>query len=234
MLEIRDICVCYGEVEVLHNLSLTIEKGKIVAIVGANGAGKTTLLNTVSGMMHPASGEIRFEEAVINALPPHKVVGIGIAHIPEGRRLFPLMTVRDNLILGAYIPKARKFIDETLAEIYGLFPRLKEREGQLAGTLSGGEQQMVTIGRGLMSRPTLLMFDEPSLGLAPHLVHETFKTVEQIRGKGATILLVEQNVQQSLKIADRGYVLENGHVVKEGTGQSLLGDPHVRKAYLGI
>ena len=144
------------------------------------------------------------------------------------------MSVRDNLILGAYIPKARKYMGETLGEIYRLFPKLKERENQLAGTLSGGEQQMVTIGRGLMSRPKMLMFDEPSLGLAPHLVHETFKTIQQIRQQGSTILLVEQNVQQSLRIADHGFVLENGHVVKEGTGQTLLGDPHVKKAYLGI
>lgn len=234
MLEIRNICVCYGEVEVLHSLSLKIDKGEIVAIVGANGAGKTTLLNTISGMMQPTSGEIRFEGELINILPPPKVVGIGIAHIPEGHRLFPLMSVRDNLILGAYIPKARKYMGETLGEIYRLFPKLKERENQLAGTLSGGEQQMVTIGRGLMSRPKMLMFDEPSLGLAPHLVHETFKTIQQIRQQGSTILLVEQNVQQSLRIADHGFVLENGHVVKEGTGQTLLGDPHVKKAYLGI
>lgn len=161
-------------------------------------------------------------------------MGKGIAHIPEGRRLFPLLSVRDNLLLGAYIPRARKYMYETLAEVYKLFPQLKERENQLAGTLSGGEQQMVTIGRGLMSRPKILMLDEPSLGLAPQLVHETFKTVQQIRERGATILLVEQNVQQSLKIAKHGFVLENGRVVKEGTGQSLLGDPHVKKAYLGI
>jgi branched-chain amino acid transport system ATP-binding protein len=234
LLEIRNICVCYGEVEVLHNLTLKIPEGEIVAIVGANGAGKTTLLNTISGMMSPASGEILFQEEVINGLPPHKVVGKGIAHIPEGRRLFPLLSVRDNLLLGAYIPSARKYMNETLLEIYKLFPKLKERENQLAGTLSGGEQQMVTIGRGLMSKPKILMLDEPSLGLAPQLVHETFKTVQQIRERGATILLVEQNVQQSLKIAKHGFVLENGRVVKEGTGQSLLGDPHVKKAYLGI
>ncbi len=234
MLEIRNVSVCYGEVEVLHNLSLNIEEGEIVAIVGANGAGKTTLLKTISGMMSPASGQILFQEEVINGLPPHKVVGKGIAHIPEGRRLFPLLSVRDNLLLGAYIPRARKYMYETLAEVYKLFPQLKERENQLAGTLSGGEQQMVTIGRGLMSRPKILMLDEPSLGLAPQLVHETFKTVQQIRERGATILLVEQNVQQSLKIAKHGFVLENGRVVKEGTGQSLLGDPHVKKAYLGI
>jgi branched-chain amino acid transport system ATP-binding protein len=234
LLEIRNVSVCYGEVEVLHNLTLKIPEGEIVAIVGANGAGKTTLLNTISGMMSPASGDILFQEEVINGLPPHKVVGKGIAHIPEGRRLFPLLSVRDNLLLGAYIQSARKYMNETLAEIYKLFPKLKERENQLAGTLSGGEQQMVTIGRGLMSRPKLLMLDEPSLGLAPQLVHETFKTVQQIRERGATILLVEQNVQQSLKIAKHGFVLENGHVVNEGTGQALLGDPHVKKAYLGI
>jgi branched-chain amino acid transport system ATP-binding protein len=234
LLEIRNVNVCYGEVEVLHNLTLKIPKGEIVAIVGANGAGKTTLLKTISGMMSPASGEIRFQGELINSLPPHKVVGKGIAHIPEGRRLFPLLSVRDNLLLGAYIPTARKYMNETLAEIYKLFPKLKERENQLAGTLSGGEQQMVTIGRGLMSRPKILMLDEPSLGLAPQLVHETFKTVQQIRERGSTILLVEQNVQQSLKIADHGFVLENGHVIKEGPGQSLLGDPHVKKAFLGI
>ncbi|MCX5909391.1 MAG: ABC transporter ATP-binding protein, partial [Deltaproteobacteria bacterium] len=193
MLEIRNVNVCYGEVEVLHNLTLKIPKGEIVAIVGANGAGKTTLLKTISGMMSPASGEIRFQGELLNSLPPHKVVGKGIAHIPEGRRLFPLLSVRDNLLLGAYIPSARKSMNETLAEVFKLFPKLKEREDQLAGTLSGGEQQMVTIGRGLMSRPKILMFDEPSLGLAPQLVHETFKTVQQIRERGSTILLVEQN-----------------------------------------
>jgi branched-chain amino acid transport system ATP-binding protein len=234
MLEISNICVCYGEVQVLHNISLKIDKGRIVTIVGANGAGKTTLLKTISGILQPVSGEIQFEDAVINSLAPHKVVEAGIAHVPEGRRLFPLMSVRDNLILGAYIPKARRHMIETLEEIYRLFPKLKERESQLAGTLSGGEQQMVTIGRGLMSRPKILMCDEPSLGLAPHLVHETFKTIQKIRDQGSTILLVEQNVQQSLKIADYGFVLENGRMVKEGSGQSLLGDPHVKKAYLGI
>lgn len=234
MLEIRNICVRYGEVEVLHNISLKIDKGRIVAIVGANGAGKTTLLKTISGIMQPASGEIHFEGSLINAIAPHRVVEVGIAHVPEGRRLFPLLSVRDNLLLGAYISKARKHMDETLMEIYALFPKLKERETQLAGTLSGGEQQMVTLGRGLMSRPKILMCDEPSLGLAPHLVHETFRTIQKIRDQGSTILLVEQNVQQSLKIADYGFVLENGRMVKEGSGQILLGDPHVKKAYLGI
>ncbi len=234
MLEIRNVCVCYEEVEVLHNLSLKIEEGTIVAMVGANGAGKSTLLKTISGMLPPSSGEIRYQGELINAFPPPKVVGLGIAHIPEGRRLFPLLSVRDNLVLGAYLPRARKFIPETLEEVYKLFPKLRERENQQAGTLSGGEQQMVTIGRGLMSRPKILMFDEPSLGLAPRLVHETFRSVQQIRERGSTILLVEQNVQQSLKIADHGFVLENGRIVQEGTGESLLGDPHIKKAYLGI
>ena len=234
MLDIQNVCVCYGEVEVLHGLSVKIEQGKIAAIIGSNGAGKSTLLKTISGMLHPSSGEIRYQGELINALPPPKVVGLGIAHIPEGRRLFPLLSVRDNLVLGAYVPRARKAISETLEEVYKLFPILRERENQQAGTLSGGEQQMVTIGRGLMSRPKILMFDEPSLGLAPQLVQETFRSVQQIRERGSTILLVEQNVQQSLRIADHGFVLENGRIVKEGTGQSLLGDPHVKKAYLGI
>jgi branched-chain amino acid transport system ATP-binding protein len=232
-----DICkaqVGYGEIEVLHGISLTIGNGKITTIVGGNGAGKSTLLKAISGLIPLTAGRIEFEGVNLTNQPSHRVVDAGIAHIPEGRRLFPLQTVRENLELGAYVGRARAHLQQSLEEIYALFPVLKSRERQRAGTLSGGEQQMVTIGRGLMSRPKLVMFDEPSLGLAPQMVRETFEIIRRIRENGKTVLLVEQNVQQSLQIADYAFVLENGHLVLAGEAKELLRSPHVKKAYLGI
>lgn len=234
MLEVKGINVSYGDLQVLWDLSLIIKKGEIVSIVGANGAGKTTLLKTISGLLRPSTGIISFLDKRIDHLPPHKVAEEGIAHVMEGRRLFPEMTVQENLEMGAFPKKAWEKRNETMDLIFNMFPRLKERKNQLAGTLSGGEQQMLAIGRALMSRPQLLMLDEPSLGLAPKIVLEVFKTLKQINDEGTTILLVEQNVRHSLSVSTRGYVLENGRIVLEGTGEDLLKNPHVKKAFLGI
>jgi len=234
LLEIRKAHVGYGEIEVLHGISLTIGSGKITTIVGGNGAGKSTLLKAISGLIPLTAGQIEFEGVSLTNQPSHRIVDAGVAHIPEGRRLFPLQTVRENLELGAYVGRARAHLQQSLEEIYALFPVLKSRERQRAGTLSGGEQQMVTIGRGLMSRPKLVMFDEPSLGLAPQVVRETFETIRRIRENGKTVMLVEQNVQQSLQIADYACVLENGKLVLEGEAKELLHSQHVKKAYLGI
>jgi branched-chain amino acid transport system ATP-binding protein len=233
-LEVKNIDVYYGDVQVIFDLSLRVEKGEVVSIIGGNGAGKSTLLKTISGLMHPASGEITFENVPTQQAAPDAIVELGIVQIPEGRRLFTLMTVKDNLIVGGYNSRASKHLDQTLGEVYTLLPRLRERESQMAMTLSGGEQQMVAIGRGLMARPKVLMLDEPSLGLAPLLVKEIFHTVKQIAEQGTTVLLVEQDVRNSLGMSDRGYVLEHGRVVMEGSSQELLENPHIRKAYLGI
>ncbi len=205
-----------------------------MALVGANGAGKTTLLNTISGLLRPASGSVEFLGKKIEGLTPHSIVELGISHVPEGRKLFPDMSVRENLEMGAYPSHAWKRKEETLKQVYQIFPGLKDREGQLARTLSGGEQQMLAMGRGLMSMPRLCMFDEPSYGLAPKLVLEVFQVIKSLREQGITILLVEQNVRRALEIADRAYVLENGRVVLEGTCAQCLESEHVRKAYLGI
>jgi branched-chain amino acid transport system ATP-binding protein len=233
-LEIKDIGVYYGDVQVVFDLSLRVDKGEVVSIIGGNGAGKSTLLKTISGLIHPARGEIIFENVPIQDAPPDEIVERGIVQIPEGRRLFTLMTVKDNLSVGAYNSRASQHLDQTIEEVYALLPRLRERESQMAMTLSGGEQQMVAIGRGLMARPKLLMLDEPSLGLAPLLVKDIFSTIERIAEQGTTVLLVEQDVRHSLSMSDRGYVLEHGRVVMEGSGQELLDNPHIRKAYLGI
>ena len=233
-LEVKNIDVYYGDVQVIFDLSLRVEKGEVVSIIGGNGAGKSTLLRTISGLMHPVRGEITFENVPMAEAPPYEIVERGIVQIPEGRRLFTLMTVKDNLIVGGYNSRASNHLDQTLGEVYALLPRLRERESQMAMTLSGGEQQMVAIGRGLMARPKVLMLDEPSLGLAPLLVKEIFHTVKQIAAQGTTVLLVEQDVRHSLSMSDRGYVLEHGRVVMEGSGQELLDNPHIRKAYLGI
>jgi branched-chain amino acid transport system ATP-binding protein len=233
-LEIKNIDVYYGDVQVIFDLSLRVERGEVVSIIGANGAGKSTLLRTISGLMHPARGEITFESVSLQEAPPDEIVERGIVQIPEGRRLFTLMTVKDNLIVGGYNSRATQYLDQTLGEVYALLPRLCERESQMAMTLSGGEQQMVAIGRGLMAKPKVLMLDEPSLGLAPLLVKEIFHTVEKIAEQGTTVLLVEQDVRNSLSMSDRGYVLEHGRVVMEGAGEELLENPHIRKAYLGI
>ncbi len=234
LLEVKNIDVYYGMVQVLWGISFNVEKGELVTIVGSNGAGKTTTLLTIAGMKKPRSGRIIFNGKEINGLQPHQVAKKGISLVPEGRRLFPNLTVKENLLMGAYIKKAREKRDETLKEVFELFPRLEERKNQVARTLSGGEAQMLAIARGLMSRPLLLMLDEPSLGLAPKLVSEVFRSIEKLKKVGTTILLVEQNVAKGLEIADRGYVLENGRIVLQGEGKELLVNEKVRKAYLAI
>jgi branched-chain amino acid transport system ATP-binding protein len=233
-LELKNIDVFYGDVQVVFDLSLKVEEGEVVSIIGSNGAGKSTLLKTISGLMAPARGEIFFKGIPTHDQPPEKIVERGIVQVPEGRRLFTLMTVKDNLIVGAYNSRADRQREKTLQEVLGLLPRLKERESQLAMTLSGGEQQMVAIGRGLMARPKLLMLDEPSLGLAPILIRNIFETVRKIADQGTTVLLVEQDVKNSLGLSDRGYVLEHGRIAMEGTAKELLQDPHIKTAYLGI
>jgi branched-chain amino acid transport system ATP-binding protein len=234
MLEIRNIGVFYGDVQVIWNVSFEVKKGEVVALIGANGAGKSTTLKTISGIARPRHGEIFFDGAALCHVEPYKLIEMGIAHSPEARRLFPEMSVEENLDMGSLRGRAKKQRQNTKEMVFGLFPRLKERSRQLAGTLSGGEQQMVAIGRGLMSLPKLLMFDEPSLGLAPILVREIFNVIKKIREEGTTVLIVEQNVKQTLAIADRAYVLESGKVVMQGAGQELLNDEHVKKAYLGV
>lgn len=233
-LELKNIDVFYGDVQVVFGLSLKVEEGEVVSIIGSNGAGKSTLLKTISGLMEPARGEILFEGFPTHDQPPEKIVERGIVQVPEGRRLFALMTVKDNLIVGAYNSRANRQRDKTLQKVLGLLPRLKERESQLAMTLSGGEQQMVAIGRGLMARPKLLMLDEPSLGLAPILIRNIFETVRKVADQGTTVLLVEQDVKNSLGLSDRGYVLEHGRIAMEGKAKELLDDPHIKTAYLGI
>lgn len=234
LLEVRNIDVFYGDVQVIFDLSLRVEQGKVVSIIGGNGAGKSTLLKTISGLMQPVKGEIVFDGKPIQSLPPEAVVERGIVQVPEGRRLFTLMSVQDNLIVGAYSKRADAQKENTLNEVYTLFPRLKERVAQLAMTLSGGEQQMVAIGRGLMARPKILMLDEPSLGLAPILTKSIFDTLRKIADQGTTVLLVEQDVKHSLSLSDRGYVIEHGRTVMEGAAKELLDNPHVRTAYLGL
>jgi branched-chain amino acid transport system ATP-binding protein len=233
-LEVKNIDVYYGDVQVIFDLSLHVEEGEVVSIIGGNGAGKTTLLKTISGLLHPARGEVFFEGAAVQAVPPDEIVERGIVQVPEGRRLFTLMTVKDNLNVGAYNSRARQHADEMIHEVYTMLPRLSERESQLAMTLSGGEQQMVAIGRGIMARPKLLMLDEPSLGLAPILIKDIFETVRKIADQGTTVLLVEQDVKHSLSLSDRGYVLEHGRVAMEGPAKTLLDDPHIKTAYLGL
>lgn len=233
LLELKDVTARYGDAQVLWGVSLFVREGEIATLVGANGAGKTTTLKTISGVVTATGGHISFDGERTERLAPHEVAARGIAHVPEGRRLFPLMSVRENLELGAVTREARRARSESFDKVFALFPRVKERERQMAGTLSGGEQQMVAIGRGLMSRPRLIILDEPSLGLAPIVVKEMFEIIQSINREGITILLVEQNVQQSLKLADRAYVLENGRVVLEGAGDELLNDERVRAAYLG-
>jgi len=234
MLEVSNIDTFYGKIQALWGVSLTIDEAEIVALVGANGAGKTTLLNTISGLLRPASGSIEFLGKRIDGLISHAIVELGMSHIPEGRRLFPDMSVRENLEMGAYSKRVWKRKQEILDEVYQLFPILKTRQGQLARTLSGGEQQMVAMGRGLMSRPRLCMFDEPSSGLAPLVVDEIFQIIQRLRDQGIAIFLIEQNVQQTLEIADRAYVLENGRVILAGKSEELLEEELIRKAYLGL
>jgi len=234
LLEVKNIDVFYGDVQVIFGLSLRVEEGEVVSIIGGNGAGKSTLLKTLSGLMHPTKGEITFENKTIHRSSPEDIVECGVVQIPEGRRLFTLMSVQDNLIVGAYNKRADTEKEGTLGEVYQLFPRLKERAAQMAMTLSGGEQQMVAIGRGLMAKPKLLMLDEPSLGLAPILTKSIFETVRKIADQGTTVLLVEQDVKHSLGLSDRGYVLEHGRAVMEGPAKDLLENPHIKTAYLGL
>lgn len=234
LLDIKNIDIYYGDVQVVYEVSLHINEGEIISIIGANGAGKSTLLKCISGLIDARSGEIYFNNEPIQNTPPEQVVDRGIIQIPEGRRLFSLMTVEENLEVGAFNRRADKVKEETIKEVYDLLPRLADRKNQLAITLSGGEQQMLAIGRGLMSKPKLLMLDEPSLGLAPILIKDIFETMKRISEQGMTVMLVEQDVRHSLSMSDRGYVLEHGRVVMEESGNELLENPHIRKAYLGI
>jgi branched-chain amino acid transport system ATP-binding protein len=226
--------VFYGKSQALWDVSLRVDEGEIVALVGANGAGKTTLLNAVCGLVRPSSGSVEYLGQRIDELAPHTIVERGISHVPEGRKLFTQMSVAENLEMGAYSTEAWKCRGDTLSQVCEMFPILQERQGQLARTLSGGEQQMVAMGRGLMSRPKLCMLDEPSYGLAPLLVKEIFRIIQGLRDQGVTILLVEQNVRQSLEVADRAYVLENGRIALEGNSQELLQQELIKKAYLGL
>jgi len=235
MLKVNNIEVIYSDVIlVLKGLSLVVPQGQIVALLGANGAGKSTTLKAISGLLKPRKGTIEFNGVRLDQLSPDRVIGQGVVHVPEARRLFREMSVEENLIMGSLSPDAKKKRYETMDWVYELFPRMKERRKQAAGTLSGGEQQMCAIGRGLMALPKIMMFDEPSLGLSPILVQEVFEIAKRINKEGVTVLLVEQNVRQTLAMCDRAYVLENGRVVLEGTGKSLMDNPHVKEAYLGI
>jgi branched-chain amino acid transport system ATP-binding protein len=234
LLEVRGLSVAYGDVRVLHDASLAVTKGEIVSLVGANGAGKTTTLRAISGLLPVLAGEVVFEGECITGQAPSRIVERGIGHVPEGRQLFTNMTVDENLTMGAYLPRAKTTLGESRDWVVSLFPRLAERPQQLAGTLSGGEQQMLAIGRALMSRPRLLILDEPSLGLAPLMVKTIFEAVTRINAEGTTVLLVEQNLVQSLRLSQRAYVLETGRIVLEGTGAELLANPHTRRAFLGI
>jgi branched-chain amino acid transport system ATP-binding protein len=234
LLELDGVDAFYGRVQALHSVSLSVDQAEIVALIGSNGAGKTTTLRTISGLMHPAKGTVTFAGQDITRTKAHKIVGLGICQSPEGRRLFPRMQVIDNLQMGAYTRSDKPGIQQDMQRVFDLFPRLKERSTQLAGTLSGGEQQMLAMGRAMMSRPKLLMLDEPSLGLAPILVDTIFKTIQEINASGTPVLLVEQNAVRALEVAHRGYVLETGNVVQKGSGRELLNSPDVQRAYLGI
>lgn len=233
MLDFVDVNVAYGQLRVLNGINIAVENGRIVSIIGANGAGKTTLLKTASGLIRPESGTISFEGIPIHSTPPHEVVALGIIHVPEGRQIFTSLTVEDNLRVGSYLPRAREMRERNMKKVYEMFPRLHERRRQLARTLSGGEQQMLAIGRGLMSMPRLLMLDEPSLGLAPLIVSNIFSVIREINEQGITILLVEQNISHALKMSYWGYVIENKRIVLSGTGQELAGNEHTKKAYFG-
>lgn len=232
MLSVRNMNVYYGKIHAVKDVSFDVKDGEIVTLIGANGAGKSTILKTVSGLLHSTTGSITFEGTELNHVAPHRIVPLGIAHVPEGRRIFQAMTVEENLEMGAYAqPPA--LTEPRMENVFKRFPRLQERRKQIAGTLSGGEQQMLAMGRGLMGHPKLLMLDEPSMGLAPILVEQIFSIIRELRDHGTTILLVEQNARMALKIADRGYVLETGKIVLSGTGEELLNSTEVKKAYLG-
>jgi branched-chain amino acid transport system ATP-binding protein len=234
VLEVNGLDVSYGDVPALRGVSMTVGEGESVSALGANGAGKSTLLRAISGLLRPRQGTIELDGTRLDRLPAYEIAALGIAHVPEGRRMLPDMSVEENLELGAYLPKPKARRKETLRWIYEIFPRLAERRRQRAGTLSGGEQQMLAVGRGLMLRPRVLMLDEPSLGLAPIVVDMTFEKIAEVRRQGIAILLVEQNVQRALGLTDRGYVLEQGRIVLQGTSRELLENPHVKVAYLGM
>lgn len=233
MLQVREIDVYYGAIHALKKLSLEVEQGSIVTLIGANGAGKTTTLKSISGLLRPKTGSIIFKGTDISKVAPEKIVGLGISQVPEGRRVFSTMTVMENLEMGAYLRKDKKGVEEDMENVFTRFPRLKERRKQLAGTLSGGEQQMLAIGRALMARPQLMLMDEPSMGLAPLLVKEIFSIIKDINERGTTILLVEQNANMALSIADKAYVIETGEIVLQGNAHELMNSPEVKKAYLG-
>ena len=234
LLELAGVDAFYARIQALHAVNLTVDRGEIVALIGSNGAGKTTTLRTISGLMHPGAGTITFDGRDISRTPPHQVVELGICQAPEGRRLFQRLTVQDNLEMGAYTRKDRQGVKQSLERVFTLFPRVKERRHQLAGTLSGGEQQMVAISRALMAQPRVLMLDEPSLGLAPMIVDTIFEIIHEINSSGVPILLVEQNAVKALNVAHRAYVLETGTIVKSGPGKELAQSEDIQKAYLGI
>ena len=234
MLQVERLECRYGKVAAVHDLSIEVARGELVVLIGANGAGKTTTLRAISGLMRPAAGRILFEGAEVTGAPARRMLALGIAHCPEGRRVFPQLTVRENLEMGCYLRSDRDAIEQDMTRLFERFPILRERSEQAAGTLSGGEQQMLAISRALMSRPKLVLFDEPSLGLAPGLVTRTFDIIRQIRAEGVTVVMVEQNAFAALELCDRAYVLEQGRVAKSGTGAALLDDPEVRSAYLGV
>ena len=233
MLEVKDLEVYYGGIKAIKGISFEVNKGEVIALIGANGAGKTTTLHTITGLLSPKNGHVIFEGKDITKVPAHKIVSMGMAHVPEGRRVFAELSVYENLKMGAYTRKDKNEIEESLANVYKRFPRLEERKNQMAGTLSGGEQQMLAMGRALMSKPKIILMDEPSMGLSPILVNEIFDIIRAVSESGTTVLLVEQNAKKALAIADRAYVLETGKIVLEGNAKDLLEDDSIKKAYLG-
>lgn len=233
MLEVKDLEVYYGMIQAIKGISFEVNEGEVIALIGANGAGKTTTLHTVTGLLHPKKGSVLFEGQDVTKIPAHKIVSLGMAHVPEGRRVFAQFTVLQNLKMGAYTRTDKNEIEETLQIVYKRFPRLEERKNQLAGTLSGGEQQMLAMGRALMSRPKIILMDEPSMGLSPILVNEIFDIIQSVSASGTTVLLVEQNAKKALSIADRAYVLETGKIVLDGDAKELMNNDSIKKAYLG-
>ena len=233
MLEVKDLAEYYGMIHAIKGVSFEVNKGEIIALIGANGAGKTTILHTITGLLSPKRGSIQFEGKELTKIPAHKIVSLGMAHVPEGRRVFAELSVYQNLKLGAYTRSDKKEIEETMETVYQRFPRLRERKNQMAGTLSGGEQQMLAMGRALMSHPQIILMDEPSMGLSPILVNEIFDIIRSVNEAGTTVLLVEQNAKKALEIADRAYVLETGRIVTSGPADALMNDDSIKKAYLG-
>ncbi len=233
MLEVKDLEVYYGMIQAIKGVSFEVNEGEVIALIGANGAGKTTILHTITGLLSPKKGSVIFEGTDITKIPPHKIVTLGMAHVPEGRRVFSQLSVLENLMMGAYTRSDKKEIQETLETVYKRFPRLEERKNQMAGTLSGGEQQMLAMGRALMSKPKIIVMDEPSMGLSPILINEIFDIIQTVSASGTTVLLVEQNAKKALSIADRAYVLETGNIILSGKAEDLMNDDSIKKAYLG-